>query len=368
MAAATHFPVLFEKCAHAAGEERREIAPTIDGAGPALCAVENAELDLLRLELESTRDYLQANSQSQQTTNEALQATMEELQAINEELQSTNEELETTKEELQSTNEEMISVNEELENRNDELTMANDDLVNLQGSINTPIVMLGDDLRIRWFTPLAEKALNLFATDVGRPISDLRINLTITDLEALLREVLDTLVTREVEVQDNNGVWFSLRLRPYKTMENRINGVVMALVEVDALKRGLADAEEARDYAEAILAMVRDPLIVLDGELRVKTANSAFSKTFKLTRGETEGKFIYNLGAGEWDIPRLRELLEDVLPNKSQFENYEVDVNFAQAGYKRLLLNGRRLQGKDNRTKLILLSMEDVMARCPVRE
>src|SRR4030095_14496118 len=137
--------------------------------------------------------------------NEELRSANEEIQSSNEELQSINEELETAKEELQSTNEELTTVNEELQNRNDELSRLNNDLNNLLSSVNIPIVMLGENLRIRRFTPVAEKIMNLIPADIGRPITDIKTNLRIADIRQLVLHVLQSLETHENEVEDNNG-------------------------------------------------------------------------------------------------------------------------------------------------------------------
>src|SRR5689334_21955233 len=193
--------------------------------------VENSHL---KEELEATRKYLQSIIEEQRTTNEELRSANEEIQSSNEELQSINEELETAKEELQSTNEELTTVNEELQNRNDELSRANNDLNNLLSSVNIPIVMLGDDLRIRRFTPVTEKVMNLIPTDIGRPITDIKTNLRIPDLRQLVSRVIHSLEILENEVEDSNGRWYSVRIRPYRTLDNRIDGVVIVLIDLDA--------------------------------------------------------------------------------------------------------------------------------------
>jgi two-component system CheB/CheR fusion protein len=219
--------------------------------------------------------------------------------------------------------------------------------------------MLSRDLRIRRFTALTEKVLNLIPSDVGRPLSDLRPNLKVPELERLILEVMDTLAPKEFDVQDGQGNWYSLRIRPYKTLDNRIEGVVIALVDIDALKRSLEQAREASEYAEAIVDTARGPLVVLDSDLRVKTANQAFYQTFKVKPEETERQFIYDLGRGQWDIPRLRELLEEILPRNKRLENFEVNTEFPGVGRKRILLNARCLEREDKKTQLILLGMED---------
>jgi two-component system, chemotaxis family, CheB/CheR fusion protein len=192
------------------------------------------ENDRLREELEATREYLQSIIEEQRTTNEELRSANEEIQSSNEELQSINEELETAKEELQSTNEELTTVNEELQNRNDELTQLNNDLHNLLSSVNLPIVMLGNDLRVRRFTATAEKVMNLIPGDVGRPITDIKSNLKATDLRRAISRVIETLEIHDAEVEDNQGKRYSMRIRPYRTTENKIDGVVILLLDISA--------------------------------------------------------------------------------------------------------------------------------------
>jgi two-component system CheB/CheR fusion protein len=205
-----------------------------------------------------------------------MRAANEEVLSSNEELQSLNEELETSKEELESANEELTTLNDELQNRNMALDQLNNDMINLLTSVNLPVIMLGSDLRIRRFTPVAEKLLNLTATDVGRSILHIRLGMNVPDLEASILEVVNTGAVKEEELQDREGVWYSMRIRPYKTLENRIDGAVLTWVNINALKRSLEQIKESRDYAEAIVETVREPLIILAGDLRVKTANRSF--------------------------------------------------------------------------------------------
>ena len=161
----------------------------------------------LHSELSASKESLQAIIEVQEATNEELKSANEEIESSNEELQSTNEELETAKEELQSTNEELITLNEELSNRNIEMAQVNNDLTNLLSSINIPILMVDESLAVRRATPLAEKLFNLIPTDIGRRLSDLKANLSIGNIDRLIREVLDSLTTREAKVQDNQDRW-----------------------------------------------------------------------------------------------------------------------------------------------------------------
>ena len=153
-------------------------------------------------------------------------------------MQSTNEELETAKEELQSSNEELTTLNEELQNRNQEFALANNDLVNLLTSIEIPILMLDAKLRIRRFNPIAQRKLNLVAADIGRPIGDINTKLALDGLEEMIQEVLDTLEVKEVEVRHRDGRLQSLRIRPYLTTDKRIDGAVLALIDLEEFRKG----------------------------------------------------------------------------------------------------------------------------------
>jgi two-component system CheB/CheR fusion protein len=180
-----------------------------------------------------------------------LASTREQLQSIIESQEATNEELETAKEELQSSNEELTTLNEELQNRNAELGQLADDLSNLLVGVDIPIVILGADRRIRRFTPAAEKLLNLIPSDVGRPISDIKPNIEVPELDRLISEVIDKITLIERDVQGRDGRWYSLRMRPHTTAGNKAGGVLMALLDIDAMKRGLEQVRRSRDAAVA---------------------------------------------------------------------------------------------------------------------
>ena len=186
----------------------------------------------LRRELTASKDSLQTIVEEQEATNEELKAANEEIESSNEELQSTNEELETAKEELQSTNEELTTLNEELSNRNLEMMQLTNELNNLLASTQMPIVMVDNALTVRRATPAARSAFNILPTDIGRPLSELRPNINISDLENILREVIETLGTRERKVTDKEGRPYSLRVRPYRTADDKIDGAVITLVDI----------------------------------------------------------------------------------------------------------------------------------------
>jgi two-component system CheB/CheR fusion protein len=186
----------------------------------------------LKQELAATKEYLQAIIESQEATNEELQSANEEIQSGNEELQSTNEELQTSKEELESANEELHTVNEEMQHRNELLSQLNNDLTNLLNSVNLPLVMVGSDLSVRRFTPQAATVLGLDASDIGRPIPRLKLKIEVDNLEKHLLEVLKSVQPKKYRVKDSDGNWYSFRLAPYRTLDNRIDGVVLSIVNL----------------------------------------------------------------------------------------------------------------------------------------
>jgi len=195
----------------------------------------------LKQELAATKEYLQSIIEALESANEELQSANEEIQSGNEELQSTNEELQTSKEELESANEELHTVNEEMQHRNDMLTQLNNDLNNLLNSVNLPMVMVGPDLSIRRYTPQAARVLGLTATDVGRPITRLKLKIEIANLEKMMLDVIAEVRAQQYRVKDSEGEWCDLRLTPYRTSDNRIDGVVLSVLSFEKL-----DGDEKR--------------------------------------------------------------------------------------------------------------------------
>jgi two-component system CheB/CheR fusion protein len=320
--------------------------------------------ETLRLEQEllATREYLQAIIEEQETTNEELKASNEEALSNNEELQSTNEELETAKEELQSTNEELVTLTEQQTSRNTELSHLNDDLRNVLEGIEIPVLMLDNDRRVRRFTPTAETLFNLLPSDVGRPIQNLRPNLDLSDLGPVIVKATDSLSPHQQQVTDLDGRRYLMTVRPYRTANNQIDGVLIAMEDVDELTRTLDEARRARDLANAIVETAREILVVLDSGLRVVTANRAFYDLFDGSVANAGDQSIFDLGGGDFDNPQLRELLEQILPSKTQFTDFRLIHDFPQAGRRILLLNGRRLESGSDESGMILLAMEDVTA------
>ena len=330
--------------------------------GPRQPAVEH-QIKNLHQELTATKEFLQSIIQEREAANEELQAANEELQSSNEELQSTNEELETAKEELQSVNEELTTVNEELQHRNADQSLLNNDLNNLFVGVNIPIVMLGSDGRIRRFTPMAGEMLSLIPADVGRPIGDIRLSPDLPDLEQVCKHVVDTATVVEREVRDRDGRWYSLRVRPYTTADDQIDGTVIILTDITALKSSVEQVSVARDHAETIMDNVPVPLIILDAALRVTWASRSFYETFRVTPEETIEHFIYELGNGQWNIPALRKALAEVVEKNVEFHEFEVEHDRGRVGAKTMLLNARPMHWENEAGRMILLAIDDITTR-----
>lgn len=292
-------------------------------------AKERGELAHLRQELASTKEHLQSIIESHEATNEALTVEHEEVLSANEELQSTNEELETAKEELQSSNEELTTLNDELQNRNGELGILTNDLSNLLVGVSIPVLIVGGDRRIRRFTPAAETVLNLIPTDVGRPISDIRPNIDVPDLDALISEVSVRATVVDRDVRGKDGRWYSLRMRPYKTAENKVDGVLMALMDIDVMKRGLDqarlsldDAISERDLSARVLEMSGALAVILDGTGRIAGFNHVCEEMSGYSSREVEGRLFWDLLSPD-EVDEAKGAFTGILTGGDPAKTYE---------------------------------------------
>jgi two-component system CheB/CheR fusion protein len=319
-------------------------------------AAERNELAQVRQELVATKEYLSATLAQHTTTSEELGVANEELQSMNEELLSMNEELQTAKEELQSTNEELETVNDELQRGNERLKTLNDDLVNLLASVDIAIIIVDLDQQVRRFTPRARTVINLIESDIGRKISDLRPNLEIPDLSATIVGVIESLAMSETEVSDVHGACYRMQVRPYRTTDNKIDGAVISFVDISVLKRNIEEKQRARDYAAAIVDTVPNPIVVLDLELRIESANRAFHLAFGTSPAEVAGRTVFEIGAGSWhaaDVDRLRRALE----RHDSFD--DLMVSYEVAGETRvMLINCRVLPGAPKGMSLLVGMLE----------
>lgn len=298
--------ILFEDLSDSAGSAGQRAAASVE-ANTQASELETPEhhVEHLERELVSTREFLQS-------TIEELRSTNEEAQAANEELQSNNEELQTTKEELQASNEELVTMNEEIQSRNVLLALVNDDLVNLLRSISTPIVMVDNDLRIRRFTPAAESLFHVRPIDIGRPMSDFKPLINIPNLDEILKEVVGTLKIHEQEVEDFAGCSYLMRIRPYRTGDNRIDGAVLLLTDITDVKRGASETRRAEARYRLLFESARDGIVIVDersGE--ILDINAYAEQLLGYSREEFVGRKVWEIEAAR-NTPELRAALEQM--------------------------------------------------------
>jgi two-component system CheB/CheR fusion protein len=283
-----------------------EIAPPL-GSAPR----DDMVLNQLETELQRTKEQLQETIEHSEISTEELRASNEELQAINEELRSATEELETSKEELQSVNEELVTVNYELKVKVEETGKANDDLNNLIASTDIATVFVDSGLRIKRFTPRAAEIFSIIASDIGRSLLDLTHRLDYDQLADDVSATFETLRPVEREVHSDEGRWYIVRLLPYRTTEDRIEGAIMTFFDITARRH----AEEQARASEARMRMVAESthdyaIITMDADGRVTSWNKGAERTFGYTEGEMLGQTLEPLFTPE---DRARGAREDEL-------------------------------------------------------
>lgn len=318
------------------------------------------EASSLRDELDQTREQLETVLSERESANADLRAVNEKFQASNEELRTINEEFQTAQEELQSTNEELTTLNDELRARNTELISLADDLRNVIDGVEIPIIILGSDLCIRRFTPQASAVVNIMPADVGRPVTDLNLKVEFAELRSQALGVISSGQPSETEVRDLAGRWLSMRIRPYLTHSGEIDGVVVAFIDIDELKRSNEEARAAREHAEAVVETVRHPLVTTTIDLVVIEANSAFYEDFGVKPEETVGRPLYDLDDGYWDSHELREQLQRVASGEA-IDPIEVDGILGSSGRRITRITARRIRESTD-VQAVLLSMEDTTA------
>jgi two-component system CheB/CheR fusion protein len=292
------FLIILEEELAADSKHSSEAAMDIAEGKAALSTDLDAYILRLKQELRAKEEYLQTTNEELETSNEELRSAHEEMQSVNEEMQSTNEELETSREELQSVNEELATVNNELQAKVVDLSRSNNDMKNLLSGTGIGTIFVDHILRILRFTPAVSSLINLIETDVGRPVDQIRSNLTGYDHLAVdVREVLESLVPKELEVQTNNGEWFLLRIRPYRTLENVIEGAVITFTEISVMKKAqaaLRDSEALRRLA-VVVRDARDAILVQDMTGRILAWNLGAERMYGWSEAEALAMNIRDL-------------------------------------------------------------------------
>jgi PAS domain S-box-containing protein len=268
------------------------------------------------------------------------------------------------KEELQSANEELLTLNDELQQHNAELNALTHDLTETLLGVDIPVVVLDPDLRVRRFSPVAGTLLKLIPGDVGRPFISIASTLDVADWNELFSEATSKGRLIEREVRDRNGHRFSLRVRPYKSGDSKIEGVLVVLLDVDLIDRARDAARKSGDYARAIVETIHEALVVVDAGFRVLTVSRSFCDLFRVSSKDVEHHSFFGPGAGQCTAPRLRKLLQDILSKGAEINDFEIDQPFPKIGRRRLLLNARQI----DTSKTILIAIDDVTARKQAQE
>ena len=314
-------------------------------------------------ELAAAKQSVSAIREEHQAAIVELKSANEELQSANEELQSTNEELETSREELQSLNEELATVNAELQNKLEQMSDMQDDMKNLLDSIRLGIVFLDPHLRIRRYTRDATLIYRLQGTDIGRPLADIRSELQgDDDLLGDAQRVLDSLVPVEREVATADGQRYLARIQPYRTVDNVIDGVVLTFADVTERERAREAASRgARVLAQSIVEVVPTPLMVLDTQMNLVTANQACFATFGGTLQEATGRSLFELGDGAWDTPAVREALQAASTTHTPLTAWPATLPGTPSKEpRRIWLSVRRMRESEVGADLVLLVADPV--------
>lgn len=310
----------------------------------------------LREEILQTQKALQNVTQALQAKSEELTSSMEEIHSANEEIQTTNEELRTSKEELESMNEELNTLNTQLTDQNFELFYTNNTLHNFLQSADVGIIFLDQNLVIREYTSAITNIFGLRPSDRGRPLVEIANQLVYDDLISEAEAVLDTLNNLEREVYTTDRHWYNLRIHPYRTTNNVIDGIVLTFSDITVQKQAQLDVEQRSNYVRQIFDIIENSLIELDFDFRVVGANQPFYTMFQTTAELTIGQSLYDLGSGEWDIPELRNLLPEIISNQLIVRDYVVTHEFPNQGVWTMRLNARQVEGVER----ILLIITDI--------
>jgi two-component system CheB/CheR fusion protein len=270
----------------------------------------------MEMQLQRSYEDLQGTREEMQTSQEELKSTNEELQSTNEELQSTNEELTTSKEEMQSLNEELQTVNVELQSRVSDFIQANDDMKNLLNSTEIATLFLDKELNIRRFTDEATKIFKLRKTDIGRPFTDLASDLRYPEIDSHAKQVLDTLISVETAITTHDDRWFNVRIMPYRTLDDRIDGLVITFTDITIAKKLEIEVKKANDILAIsetryrnLFGMAKDGIIILDAETgKILDVNPFLIELLGYSKEQFIEKSIWQIG-----------FLKDIVANKDKF-------------------------------------------------
>jgi two-component system CheB/CheR fusion protein len=319
--------------------------------------VHNVLAEELEKELIYTKQQLHTTIEQMETSLEELKSTNEELQSTNEELQSTNEESLTTKEEMQSLNEELMTINMQYQAKAEELTQLNNDMKNMLDSTEIGTIFLDINLIILRFTPQVKKLLNVIATDIGRSITDIVFNFEYPALESDIYEVVETLAIKETQIKTKTGEWYNLRIMPYRTLDNFINGAVLTFNKITGFKNMEHKFSALQAYIKNMLPLITSPALLLDGSMRIIQANQPCLKYFEVDPQQINGISLTVLAHEFWKTSKIDTLLK-------QYPTEEVSIafthKFPDIGNKQLLVTARpSINPETKEILMVLITLEE---------
>jgi two-component system CheB/CheR fusion protein len=314
------------------------------------------EIYELHNELRQSQEALQTVTEALQIKRKELTSSLKEVRAVSEEVQTTNEELRTSKEELESMNEELNTLNNQLTDQNYELSRANNTLHNFLQSTEIGMIFLDESLNIREFTAAVTDIFKLREVDKGRPLAEIVHKLEYDALIDEAESVLNTLTTIEKEVHTTTGQWYKLHIRPYRTTTGNIDGLVLTFSDITQQKQAQRAAKQQAHYISQIFNLVDHSIIELDREMRVLSADPSFYDSFGLSEEDTIGKMLFELGDGDWDIPDLRRLLDEIIPDLKEVRHHPVEHEFRNRGPCKLQFNALLVPDLDR----VLLIISDL--------
>jgi len=320
----------------------------------------DAVVAALDKELQYTKHRLQTTVEEMESSLEELKSTNEELQSANEELQSTNEEAMTNKEEMQSLNEELMTLNMQYLAKTEELSQAANDMKNLLDATEIAIIFLDNDLVIKRFTPPVGRIISLVPGDVGRPLGHFTSSLRYEHLLRDVQLVLDRLTSIETNIQTTRGEWYTMRILPYRSLDNYINGAVITFTDITALKLLETRLQDHARFTESMQATVREPQVALDSDLVVLSVNQAFAELMRLPATALVGRPLPSLGGGTWQQPvllkQLRALLDPAIPT-TDFDGLTLLLTLPGQIPQQVLLHGHRLLHEGRPTGQVMLGI-----------
>ena len=332
-----------------------EKGPTKKNTRKANSAVTEGAVEELEKELTYTKQQLHTTIEQMETSLEELKSTNEELQSTNEELQSTNEEALTTKEEMQSLNEELMTINLQYQTKAEELIQLNNDMKNLLDNIEIGTIFLDNQLNILRFTPQVTKLFNVIATDVGRSITHIVSNFEYPSIENTINQVIETLVGKELEVKTKMNEWYNLRMMPYRTMDNFINGAVLTFTKITPIKSMSAQVQGLLRYTQTVINQLQDATIVIDEEKKVLVYNRHFLKLFHFTDLEITELSFLEIVNNKW---HFKLLLEKLLVDTPVEEEFYLQHHFNGIGLLGLHISIEHIQTDTNEPSILILKFK----------